>query len=402
MKKTQFKYLLNIAGKILKKSKMIVFALLVIIGLFTTTVYSGVTVAYAVEYNGEVIGEIKNKSDYYEAVNIIDEMMENANFDQYAYATKFKVILANEESLDTPNIVAENLVEKTSAIEKGVRVYVNGRTVAYIKEDFDAKAYIKKYLENYIEDNEVVSSFVSPIECVDGYFLKNDFMPFVEFEKLIKSLDVQSVKTVKTEKTVNFSTVKKRDDSISFGSINVESQGVKGLNYSVSQIIMVNGKPLKTVYVGEEVVKEPIDRVVTVGNKGNYIKASWIEKLDAIWPLQRVKGQNISAYWGDERNHKGIDIASAFGTEIYAVQSGTVIEAEYDDGYGYHIVIEHDGEFKTLYAHASELCVKKGQTVSKGQLIAYVGSTGMSTGNHLHFEVIRNGEKLNPSYFLGL
>ncbi len=402
MKKAQFKDLLYKAGKLLNKSKFIVFALLVVIGIFTTTIYSGVTVAYALEYNGEVIGQIKEKAEYDEAVAIVNEMMEDVNFEDYAHTPQFKVTLASENSLTSPSSVAESLVEKTSSIEKGVRVCINGKTAAYIKEDYNARGYIENYLSNYVEDKAFVSSFVAPVECIDGYFLKSEFTPFSVFEALIESLDVQSVKTVKTEKEIKFDTVKKRSDSLSLGLVKTESEGVKGLKYSVSQIIMVNGEEIKTEYIGDEIVKEPVDKVVIVGNRGNCIKASWIETLDAIWPLQRVKGQNISSYWGDDRNHKGMDIASAYGTEIYAVQDGTVIKAEYDDGYGYHLVIEHDGELKTLYAHANSLCVTKGQKVNKGDLIAYVGSTGMSTGNHLHFEVIRKGEKLDPYYFLGL
>ena len=329
-------------------------------------------------------------------------MMENLDFKDYAYTPEFKIVLANENKLSTPESIADNLVEKTSAIEKGSRIYVNGKTVAYISEKNNAKAYIENYLKSYNADQEFVSSFVAPVECIDGYFLKSDFTSFDGFTALLSALDVQSVKTVKEEKEVKFGTVKKRDDSLALGQTKVFSKGVKGLNYSVSQVIMVNGEEIKTEYVGEEVVREPVDEVVIIGNRGNYIKSAWIDSLNAIWPLQRVKGQNISAYWGDERNHKGLDIASAYDTEIYAVQDGTVIEAEYDDGYGYHVVIDHGGEIKTLYGHANSLCVVKGQKVKQGDLIAYVGSTGMSTGNHLHFEVIRKGEKLDPYYFLGL
>ena len=402
MLKIQFKELFANAGRILNKSKIIVFALLVVIGIFTTSVYSGVTFAYALEYNGEVIGQIKDKAEYEEAVALVNQMMEDASFEDYAHSVEFRMVITNENSLASPSSVADNLVLNTDLIKKGVRVSVNGKTTAYLKEEDNAEKYIENYLESYIEDKDYVSSFIAPVECTQGYFLKSDFTSFSDFQTLIESLDVQSVKTVKEEKEIKYATVKRRDDSLSFGKTKVFSRGVKGLKYSVTQIIMVNGKELKTIYVGDEIAREPVDEILIVGNRGNYIKASWINQLDAIWPLQRVNGQNISAYWGDDRNHKGLDIASAYGTEIYAVQNGTVIEAEYDDGYGYHVVIEHDGQFKTLYGHASELCVVKGQKVKKGDLIAYVGSTGMSTGNHLHIEVIRKGEKLDPYYFLGL
>ncbi len=396
------KTMLNKAVKILNKSKFIVFALLVITGLFTTTIYSGVTFAYALEYNGEVIGQIKDKSEYDEAIAIVNGMMDEVEFEDYAYTPEFHMVLTNEDNLSTPSGLAENLVRMTGSIEKGVRITINGKTVAYIKEVFGAEDFIKNYLNDYVEDKDFVSSFVSPVECTEGYFLKSEFTSFNVFEALIKSLDVQSIKTVKDEKEIKYGVIKKRDDNLSFGVARTYSKGVKGLKYSVTKIYMVNGQVVKSEYVGDEIAREAVDEVVIVGNRGNYIKASWIETLNAIWPLQKVKGQNISSYWGDERNHKGIDIASAYETEIYAVQGGTVVKAEYDDGYGYHVIIEHDGDFKTLYAHASFLCVSVGQQVNQGDVIAYVGSTGMSTGNHLHFEVIRKGEKLDPYYFLGL
>ena len=86
-------------------------------------------------------------------------------------------------------------------------------------------------------------------------------------------------------------------------------------------------------------------------------------------------------------NHNGIDIAAPTGTEIYAAESGTVTKALYTSvGYGIYAVIDH-GDYTTLYSHCSELLVKMGQTVEKGDVIALVGSTGNSTGPHLHFGV---------------
>ena len=89
------------------------------------------------------------------------------------------------------------------------------------------------------------------------------------------------------------------------------------------------------------------------------------------------------------------------GTSIFAAAGGTVIVSGWNSGgYGNYVVIDHGGGITTLYAHCSSLNVSKGQTVSKGQVIARVGSTGISTGPHLHFEVLKNGGHTNPmSYF---
>ncbi len=402
MNKQQFKSLLSTAEKILNKSKLIVFTLLVIIGIVSTSLYSGVTLAYSVEYNGEVIGQIKDKEEYDEAIHIANGMVDSVDFEQYAYTPEFSIIFTTEESLTTPDDVALSLIEKTADICEGTCVYINGQIVAYISGEYDVNGFIETYLAGYVEGEEIVSSFVAPVECVKGYYHKSVFTSFEDLKALLISLDVQSVQTVRTPVSVPFETVKRRDDSVALGVQKTESEGANGINNSVTNVIMVNGEVVKTEYVGEVVVTEPISKVVIIGNKGAAIKAAWIDELNCIWPVKRVKGQYVSSYWGDDRNHKGIDIASAFGTPIYAAQAGTVVTAEYSDGYGYYVVIEHNGTYKTLYGHASELCVEKGDKVAQGQIIAFVGSTGMSTGNHLHFEVIRKGNRIDAGPFIGL
>ena len=102
----------------------------------------------------------------------------------------------------------------------------------------------------------------------------------------------------------------------------------------------------------------------------------------------------------DTTNHNGLDIAYGYGTPILAVQSGTVITATTSPSYGNYVVIDHGGGICTLYAHCSRLRVSVGQTVSKYDTIAEVGSTGDSTGNHLHICFIVNGEYVNPEQYL--
>lgn len=98
--------------------------------------------------------------------------------------------------------------------------------------------------------------------------------------------------------------------------------------------------------------------------------------------------------------HTGMDIGAPKGANIVAAENGTVIQAGWNNAYGNMIVINHGGNLVTLYAHASKLLVSVGQQVTKGQVIAKVGSTGYSTGPHLHFEVRKNGDPVNPSSYL--
>ena len=115
------------------------------------------------------------------------------------------------------------------------------------------------------------------------------------------------------------------------------------------------------------------------------------------WP---TVGNRITQYFS--WSHNGLDIANKIGTPIYAADSGTVIISQggYNGGYGNTILIDHGGGKRTRYGHASKLLVKVGDKVEKGQLIMLMGSTGRSTGSHLHFEVIINGTRYNPLNYI--
>jgi murein DD-endopeptidase MepM/ murein hydrolase activator NlpD len=125
-----------------------------------------------------------------------------------------------------------------------------------------------------------------------------------------------------------------------------------------------------------------------------------------IWPLQS-KGR-ISSYFGyrfhpilrKRKYHSGIDIAAPQGLSILAADSGVVAFAGWNNGYGKMVILDHGSGFSTVYGHCSILQVNQGQTITKGQTIAQVGSTGLSTGPHLHFEVRKNGVPVNPLTYL--
>ncbi|HOJ93183.1 MAG TPA: M23 family metallopeptidase, partial [Dictyoglomaceae bacterium] len=103
---------------------------------------------------------------------------------------------------------------------------------------------------------------------------------------------------------------------------------------------------------------------------------------------------------GAPLSHTGIDIAVAYGTPIKAAASGKVIYAGWYGGYGNLIILDHGGNISTLYGHLSKIVVKIGEEVAEGEIIGYVGSTGLSTGPHLHFEVRVNGSPVDPAGWL--
>lgn len=113
-----------------------------------------------------------------------------------------------------------------------------------------------------------------------------------------------------------------------------------------------------------------------------------------IWPLHGTVTSEYGPRWGGF--HPGIDIADPTGTPIHAAKGGQVIYAGWEGGYGNFVLIDHGGGIVTGYAHQSQIAVSQGDSVSQGQVIGYVGSTGDSTGPHLHFEVRVNGSPQNP------
>ena len=125
--------------------------------------------------------------------------------------------------------------------------------------------------------------------------------------------------------------------------------------------------------------------------------------LTGRYPITSPFGWRIHPISGERRHHNGIDLGAPHGTPILAMADGVVTIANATDawggGWGFFVRIQHEGGFETLYAHASSVVVRPGQRVSQGEVIAFVGTTGSSTGNHLHFEVIRNGTPVDPMQF---
>lgn len=111
-------------------------------------------------------------------------------------------------------------------------------------------------------------------------------------------------------------------------------------------------------------------------------------------------GMRTHPVLGGRRSHKGIDLAQPTGTPVYATADGIVTKAERFSSYGNYIQIEHGGEMQTRYAHLSGYAISAGESVRKGQLIGFVGSTGRSTGPHLHYEVRIAGEAVDPTPFM--
>ena len=139
------------------------------------------------------------------------------------------------------------------------------------------------------------------------------------------------------------------------------------------------------------------------GSNGGNTGGSVTGTGNLVWPsyctyITSRQGPRIHPITGEYKNHGGTDIGASYGTAIWAADSGTVVRSAdgWNGGWGNYVMIDHGNGMQTLYAHMSSRAVSVGQTVSRGQTIGYVGSTGMSTGAHLHFEMYVNGSRIDP------
>lgn len=140
------------------------------------------------------------------------------------------------------------------------------------------------------------------------------------------------------------------------------------------------------------------------GGGGSYTyqgsAGGWCNPLSSIY-VTSAYGYRWHPTQGYYNFHSGVDLAAGYGQSIYAARGGVVTTATYSDVYGYYVVINHGDGYSTLYAHMSSFAVGAGQSVSGGQTIGYAGSTGWSTGTHLHYTVYYNGNHVNPMGFIG-
>ena len=137
------------------------------------------------------------------------------------------------------------------------------------------------------------------------------------------------------------------------------------------------------------------------GSSGGYANAtgSFIFPVASYVYISSRFGERVHPITGELKHHNGMDIASNMGTAVYAADGGKVVLAEWYGGYGNCIMIDHGNGYKTLYGHLSSIAVSDGQSVSQGAVIGAVGSTGNSTGPHLHFEVYANDSRIDPEQF---
>lgn len=212
--------------------------------------------------------------------------------------------------------------------------------------------------------------------------------------------------------------VKDRDDNIYRVIFEAEpipnsirKAGIGGVNryknlegYENSQLLISTSKKMDQISKQLYIQSKSFDEVMEMALR----KSDMMASIPAIQPvknkeLKRVAsgfGRRIDPYYKKLKFHYGVDFSAPKGTPIYATGNGTVSKTKRSRrGFGNHIVIDHGYGYQSLYAHMIKYTVRKGQKVKRGDIIGYVGSTGKSTAPHLHYEVHKDGKKINPVYY---
>ena len=208
------------------------------------------------------------------------------------------------------------------------------------------------------------------------------------------------VESFETEyQTMRYETKVQFDKTLNADQTYVKQQGSNGLAKVTFATKEVNGKVQKSAQVSSEVIRPVVDRIIVYGAKnviyyGNTTYWAW----PTVKPFRRSDSFGWRILNGQPNFHKGIDITGTAKKDIYAIQSGKVIDASkgYNGGFGNVVKIDHGNGYVSIYAHLSKIMTKKGAQVEKGQLIGYMGNTGLSYGTHLHLGIQKNGEYINP------
>ncbi len=368
----------------------------------------------------------------------------------------------NIETQDIATLANNLILSSGQDIQEGTGLFVDGQFYGATQDRIQLETDINGLLESYQRSKtDSTIGFLQEIEMVDGLFLQTSIVEHNELQDLINSstdettltyivqpgdtassiaaafsittgellalnpnidfdnltegnpltvtlsssfLTVEEVQPLVFEETVAYQTERKSVSSLPMGQVNTVVEGVDGRNLITANVVYIDGVQTSVELVSTEVLEEPVNEVIEVGTAlgsgGISYEGPALGSGSMVWPTGPGTG-GVSRGFSGVYAHNGIDIWGAVGTPIYAADSGVVVSAVYGTyGYGIQLVIDHGNGYMTRYAHNSALNVQLGDTVTQGQQIAGMGSTGNSTGSHLHFEVILNGTTVDPAPYI--
>ena len=388
----------------MRRKKLYGIMTLVLCGVLSVAV---VTPVLAVNYDKKIEEAKKEKKEYSKKAEELQkeiEELEKSREDTLAYIEKLdKKTEAVEEEL-------EKLKAKISETEGVLKTAEKELAAAQEEEQkqYDImKKRIKYMYENGNQDyidiifsSSSISDLLNNAEYVEK-ISEYDKQMFAQYQKTLQSVNE---KKTKVEERVQELKEKKQEKS----ELKYDLQLMKEAKKSQMEKYSIDHK--KNQSIANQYAKEAAKAEDEI-NKLLALKQAELERENAesstvsssfIWPL-KVKGKITSRFGlrtsptaGASSNHKGLDIAVSTGTPIIASAGGKVVTAQYSASAGNYVMISHGKRMYTVYMHCSRLAVSEGDQVTQGQVIAYAGSTGISTGAHLHFGVSSNGAYVDP------
>lgn len=282
-------------------------------------------------------------------------------------------------------------------------LYVDGEKIGTTSDGDKLNAALNNYLTDYRKDYDdtTVTEFANDVRLVSE---TEDVKDTLTVEQLMAEAEDKFSVSLSTDWSydldIDYDVDVTYDEDEDSDYEKVITEGETGICRVNVRLKYVDGAFVSSELIDTKTVKEPVaEEVIRGAKQGKAEEKSSGTTGSFIWPAPHTRG--ITTYfemrWGSM--HNGIDIAGGgdYGQPILASDGGIVTFSGYDDsGYGNYVIIDHGNGYETLYGHASELAVSAGQYVNQGDTVAYIGSTGFSTGPHLHFEIRINGEKVDP------
>ena len=311
-----------------------------------------------------------------------------------------RVAVENDITLNERQLAEaqKRLEGRESVFYKRVRdIYINGR-LSYLdvvigSKDFSDFANRLEVLKRIIDsDITLINEIKKERADIEAHKqkLEADRAKLVELEKaaLAKQAEIEQKKAER-----NVVLQKAQNDRAT------AMQAIEELNASSAQVSAM----LKERQAARAAAAAAAAAAQSSGGQG--ASDNWVQGTGQLgWPVSgeitSPYGYRVHPIWGTTIYHSGIDIGVDEGTPVHAADGGVVVWSGWMGGYGYAVVIDHGNGLSTLYGHNSELAVDEGQSVAKGQVISYAGSTGNSTGPHVHFEVRANGDPVDPMGYL--
>ncbi len=390
----------NSSGRV----KQGVFAVIAVVAIVASLSFTGTRIAYKVNYSGNIIATVSQKNHFDAAIKLVVRMVGNDEAASAVEKPSFSTAIVLNDDIDNTQEVAHAIIDNTDDIVEATTLYVNGNSAITAEKDVIDSAILNRLDDFDVDDIKCNSYFADEVTTQVGYYMESEVEDKEKVSNVVNSLSVITEINQTEDIVVPYESVVEESDKYQIGYSKIKVSGVSGVNRITRNVVMLNGEIQSSADISTDVVVAPVNEVVL---KGTAAIASSTEASSAtqgsgfIFPLPAGVWQ-LSAGYGDGRNHKAVDLRAPSGTPIYAVAAGRVVLSGWDGTYGYCVVIEHADGTRTRYAHASQLCCNVGDVVSQGKVIALVGTTGQSTGNHLHFEVIIGGRLVNPAPYINL